>query len=157
MLDSAEQLLDKIRLGEDSFLECKEMVFAARRVKGPTRNVLADELASFANARGGVLLLGVHDETKDVVGILEGHLDLAEQYASEIVRDSISPPLYPVIERMQMLGTDGQLRPVLRVEVARSLFVHRSPGGFLHRVGSNKRVMDPDYLARLFQQRKNAA
>ncbi len=156
MLDSAEQLLDKIRLGEDSFLECKEMVFAARRVKGPTRNVLADELAAFANARGGVLLLGVHDETKDVVGILEGHLDLAEQYASEIVRDSISPPLYPVIERMQLPGTDGQLRPVLRVEVARSLFVHRSPGGFLHRVGSNKRVMDPDYLARLFQQRSQA-
>ena len=156
MLDSAEQPLDKIRLGEDSFLECKEMVFAARRVKGPTRNVLADELAAFANARGGVLLLGVHDDTKDVVGILEGHLDLAEQYASEIVRDSISPPLYPVIERMQLPGTDGQLRPVLRVEVARSLFVHRSPGGFLHRVGSNKRVMDPDYLARLFQQRSQA-
>ena len=156
MLDSVEQLLDKIRLGEDSFLECKEMVFAGAKVRGPARNVLADELSAFANARGGVLLLGVHDETKEVVGIPEDYLDLAEDYASEIVRDSIGPPLYPVIERMQMPRTDGQLRAVLRVEVARSLFVHRSPGGFLHRVGSKKRVMDPDYLARLFQQRSQA-
>ena len=29
----------------------------------------------------------------------------------------------------------------------------RSPGGFLHRVGDEKRTMSSDYLARLFQQR----
>ena len=156
MLDSVEQLLDKIRLGEDSFIEYKELVFAGARVKGPARNLLADELAALANARGGVLLLGVHDKTKEVVGIPDGYLDVAEQYASEIVQDSISPPLYPVIERMQMPGTDGQLRAVIRVAVARSLFVHRSPGGFLHRVGSNKRVMESEYLARLLQQRSQA-
>ena len=42
---------------------------------------------------------------------------------------------------------------MLKVEVPRSLFVHRSPGGYLHRVGSAKKEMMPDYLARLFQQR----
>ena len=156
MFDSAEQLLDKIRLGEDSFLECKEMVFAGDKVKGPGRDELADELAAFANARGGVLILGVHDKTREVAGIPPERLDRAEQFASDIVRDSIKPPLYPVIERMELPGTDGRVRPVLRVEVERSLFVHQSPGGYLHRVGSSKRVMDPDYLARLFQQRSQA-
>jgi predicted HTH transcriptional regulator len=156
VFDSAEQLLQKIRLGEDSFLECKEMVFAGEKVKGPGRDELADELAAFANARGGVLVLGVHDKTREVVGIPPAHLDRAEQYAAEIVRDSVKPPLYPVIERMELPGTDGKLRPVLRIEVARSLFVHQSPGGYLHRVGSSKRVMEPDYLARLFQQRSQA-
>ena len=156
MFDSAEQLLEKIRLGEDNFLECKEMIFAGEKVKGPGRDELADELAAFANARGGVLVLGVHDKTREVVGIPLTHLDRAEQYVAEIVRDSVKPPLYPVIERMELPATDGKPRPVLRIEVARSLFVHRSPGGYLHRVGSSKRVMEPDYLARLFQQRSQA-
>ncbi len=39
------------------------------------------------------------------------------------------------------------------VHVAKSLFVHRSPHGYYHRVGSNKREMSPDLLARFFQQR----
>jgi len=42
---------------------------------------------------------------------------------------------------------------LLRVDAPRSLFVHQSPGGYLHRVGSNKHQMPSDYLARLFQQR----
>ncbi len=153
MLDSAEQLLEKIRLGEDSFVECKEVVFAGSKIKGPGRDELADELAAFANARGGVLVLGVDDKTRDVVGIPAGRLDDVERYAVEIVRDSIKPPLYPVIERMELPGTDGRVWPILRIEVSRSLFVHQGPGGYLYRVGSSKRVMEPDYLARLFQQR----
>ncbi|WP_103919598.1 ATP-binding protein, partial [Candidatus Venteria ishoeyi] len=35
----------------------------------------------------------------------------------------------------------------------KSLFIHESPKGYLHRVGSSKRKMPPDLLARLFQQR----
>lgn len=42
---------------------------------------------------------------------------------------------------------------VLKIETPRSLFVHSSPGGYLHRVGSSKRKMSPEYLGRLFQQR----
>lgn len=153
MLESAAQLLEKIRLGEDSFLECKEIIFAGSKIKGPERKELADEFAAFANARGGVVVLGVNDKTREVVGIPSDRLDAAEQYAAEIVRDSIKPPLYPVIERMELPGTDGRVWPILRIEVSRSLFVHQSPGGYFHRVGSSKRVMEPDYLARLFQQR----
>src|SRR5690606_5396432 len=35
-------------------------------------------------------------------------------------------------------------------------FVHRSPHGYFHRVGSSKREMAPELLARLFQQRSMA-
>ena len=76
MLDSAARLLDKIRLGEDSLLECKTMVFVGGKVKGPRRDEVADELAAFANARGGVLVLGVDDATREIVGLPE-RLDLA--------------------------------------------------------------------------------
>jgi predicted HTH transcriptional regulator len=156
VFDTREQLLEKLRLGEDSFLECKEVVFARGRIKGPGRDELADELAAFANARGGVLVLGAADKTREIVGIAIERLDAVEQFVAEVVRDSIKPPLYPVIERLELPDTSGQIRPVVRVEITRSLFVHESPSGYLHRVGSSKRRMEPDYLARLFQQRSQA-
>jgi len=153
MFDTPEQLLEKIRLGEDSFLECKEVVFAGEKIRGPGRDELADELAAFANARGGVLALGVADKTRETVGIPVERLDAVEQFVSEVVRDSIKPPLYPIIERIELPGADGRARALLRIEVTRSLFVHQSPSGYLHRVGSARRRMEPEYLARLFQQR----
>ena len=156
MLDSPEDLLRKIRLGEDGFLELKEVMFAGERMKAPGRDQLADELAAFANGRGGGLVLGVDDATREIVGIPMDRLDAAERYVSEIVRDSINPPLYPLIERLELPDTGGTPRPVLRVEVSPSLFVHESSGGYLHRVGSSKRRMEPDYLFRLQQQRSQS-
>jgi len=52
--------------------------------------------------------------------------------------------------------TDGIEQPVIRVSVPRSLFVHQSPGGYMQRVGSSKRPIAPDQLARLFQQRSQS-
>lgn len=156
MFDSTKDLLDKIRLGEDSFLELKEVRFAGDRVTGPNRASLADELAAFANARGGVCVLGVDDGTKEILGLPLARLDEVEDFVRQLCTDSIDPPLAPVIERLSLPSTTGAELPVLKVEVPRSLFVHRSPGGYLHRVGSAKRQMPPDFLARLFQQRSQA-
>ena len=66
--------------------------------------------------------------------------------------DAIKPPLVPVIERLTLPDATGIDQPVVRVEVSRSLFVHQSPGGYLQRVGSSKRLIPPDQLVRLFQQ-----
>ena len=156
MLDSPDQLLRKIRLGEDSFLECKEMVFAGSKIKGPARDDLADELAAFANSHGGVLVLGVEDRSREIIGIPPDRLDAAVRYVSEIAQDSIRPPLDPLIERLELPDTGGRTQAIVRVEVVRSLFVHESPSGYLHRVGDARRRMDPQYLARLFQQRSQA-
>lgn len=156
MFDTPEALLEKIRLGEDQWLELKTMVFAGEKVKGPDRRDVADELAAFANASGGVFVLGVDDNTREVMGIPFERLDVAEKFAYELVRDLIKPPLFPRIERLILPATDGQSRPVIRIDVPRSLFVHQSPGGYFHRVGSTKRQMDTEYLLRLGQQRSQA-
>ena len=153
MFDSRKELLDKIRLGEDSFLEFKEIRFSGSRVSQPSRQSFADELAAFANSRGGVIVLGVEDDTREILGIPLDRIDNVERYVHEICQDSITPVLAPVIERMWLPNSDGKDVAVIKVEVTRSLFVHRSPGGYWHRVGSAKRVMSPDYLERLFQQR----
>ncbi len=154
MLATRGELLEKIRLGEDSFLELKEVRFAGEKVRGPEQSELADELAAFANSAGGVLLLGVTD-SKDIVGIPIGRLDAVEALVRQACRDSITPPLAPIIERITLPDSAEVEQPIIRVEVPRSLFVHQSPGGYLHRVGSSKRQMPPDYLARLLQQRSH--
>ncbi len=156
MFRNPKELLDKIRLGEDSFLELKEVRFAGERVSAPGRDGLADELAALANSRGGVCVLGVEDRTRDIVGIPLESLDRVEDFVREVCGDSIEPPLAPTIERLFLPTTTGPDVAVIKVEVARSLFVHKSPGGYFHRVGSAKRQMSPDYLARLFQQRSQA-
>ena len=153
MFAARSELLEKIRLGEDSFLELKEVRFAGGKIRGPAQDDLADELAAFANSQGGVLVLGVHDKTRTVLGIPVDRLDAVEAMLRQACTDSINPPCAPVIERISLPDGLGGERPVLRAEVARSLFIHRSPSGYLHRIGSSKRPIPPDQLARLFQQR----
>jgi len=156
MTDSRKELIEKIRLGEDRTLELKTVQFSGSRVTGPRRDALADELAAFANATGGVCILGVDDGTREITGIPLEHLDAAEAFVREIAQDSIDPPLLPEIDRVMLPNASGSERPVLLVGIKRSLFVHRSPGGFFHRVGSSKRQMSTQYLATLFQQRSQS-
>ena len=156
MSDTAAEFLRKIQLGEDSFLEFKEVFLAGGRIKGPARDQLADELAAFANSSGGVVVLGVSDEPRAVTGSPLEHLDAVERYVSEIASDSIAPSIVPLIEKLELPDAEGRMRPVLKVEVQRGFFVHQSPGGYLHRVGSSKRQMEPAVLARLFEQRSQS-
>ncbi len=156
MLATRTELLVKIGLGEDSFLELKEVRFAGTRIRGPEQDDLADELAAFANTRGGVLVLGVDDKTRAVIGIPLERLDAVEALVRQACEDSIKPALAPVIERLRLPDVAGIEQPVLRVETPRSLFVHQSPGGYFHRVGSSKRPIPPDQLARLFQVRSQS-
>jgi ATP-dependent DNA helicase RecG len=156
VFDTKGELLEKIRLGEDSFLELKEMRFSGDRVTAPSREDLADELAAMANTKGGVCVLGVDDASREIIGIPTNRLDSAERFVRDVVNDSIKPPLVCTIERLVLPSTQGNEACVLKVSVPQSLFVHESSGGYFYRVGSSKRKMPPDYLARLFQQLSQA-
>lgn len=156
MFDSAAELLAKIRLGEDSALELKQITLRGGRVSAPRRDSLADEIAAIANSASAVLLLGVNDESREIIGIPVEHLDAVERYLFEICNDSITPPVAFRAYRIELPGADGQPHAVLKVEIDRSLHVHKSPGGYFRRQGSAKREMPPQVLARLFQQRSQA-
>ncbi len=152
MFNSQEELLKKIRLGEDTSLELKAVRFKGDRISGPRRDELADELAAIANTHDGVVVLGVDDKTRDIIGIPLDHLDVVERFVYEICNESITPPVHFRSFRLQLPDATGNLRSVLNVEIPRSLFVHRSPGGYFFRQGSSKREMPPDYLTRRSQQ-----
>jgi len=154
--DSPDELLRKIRLGEDSSLELKALSLRGGRVREPGRDDLADEIAAMANTADGVLVLGVDDTTRDILGIPLDALEGAERFVYEICSDSIKPPVLFRTMRMELPDATGVLHAILKVDIPRSLSVHESPGGYFHRQGSSKRKMPPEVLARLFQQRSQA-
>ena len=119
MYDNPIDLIEKIRLGEDSFLELKEVRLSGNRVAAPHRDSLADELAAFANSRGGVCVMGV-DDRREVVGIALDRLDVVEDFIREICINSVTPSLNPVIERLTLPSTTGEQLPVIKVEIPRS-------------------------------------
>lgn len=139
----------------DNCLVTLEVRFRGNNVWRPTQDVLADEMAAFANSSGGVLLLGVSADGK-VVGIPEGDLDAVEKAVRKAALQSVCPPLAPIIEKMTLPDDDGRALPVIRIEVEPSIFVHESPGGYFHRIGSAKTRMPSDQLMRLFQQRSQS-
>ena len=156
MYDSVDELLAKLRLIEDSTIEWKEVRVPGQKVNAPTRDDLADELAAFANWSGGVIVLGVQDKTREVLGISRDKLSIVEEFVRTVCKDSIKPELPIDIRAMELPDLTGQAQPVLKVEAKKSLHVHESPGGYLYRQGSEKRKMPGELLARLFQQRSQA-
>ncbi len=152
MKDTGSDLKDQIRLGEDSELELKAVLLKGRRIE-PRQESIADELAAFANTRGGVLILGVDDKSREATGMPLDKLDSVERHVVHAAQSLVDPPLPVTTIRLELEDSAGVPRPVLRIDVAKSLFVHKSPRGYLHRIGSTKRQMPPEYLARLFQQR----
>ena len=142
MFDRLTELTERIYLGEDSTIEFKREL--------PHRESLADEIAAFANANGGVILIGVDDDS-EIVGIDRQDLDRTERRVVEICGDNIAPMVHIVTEKLQI--DDKNL---LKIEVPRSPFVHKSSNGYFIRQGSSNREMPTELLGRLLQSRSQA-
>lgn len=146
------ELIYQIRLGEDSGYEFKSLVIKGQKVESPQRDSIADELAAFANGSGGILVLGINDKTREVEGITQEHLDTVDQWLTNLAQ-AVQPPVLIETRLIEIPDHQGNPKPVVWVKIPKSLFVHRSPNGYYHRVGSTKREMPPELLARMFQQR----
>ena len=151
--DLIRELLYQVRLGEDSAYEFKSLTIKGNKVDQPGRDSVADELAAFANAGGGIVVFGVADKTRTVEGIAREDLDTVDLWLANIASHAIDPPLPIETRLLEIPDSQGDLKPVVWVRVSKSVFVHKSPHGYFHRVGSSKREMSPELLARIFQQR----
>lgn len=152
MLDADRDLFRHIELGEDSLLELKRVVFRGNRVEAPEAKSLADELSAMANGHGGVVVLGVDDKTRCPQPMTPAMLDVLETWVRNICLDIVDPPLDCVIRRVPVESGKG----IVRVDVPQSLFVHKGGHGYFCRIGSSKRELAPDMLARLFQQKSQS-
>ena len=104
-MNRSEDLARRILLGEDAALELKSVEVAGGRVKNLSRKDFADELAAFANTRGGTVILGVDDKTRKVTGIPLDSLDVVEGWVREICDDSVTPSLDADIYKLDLQGT----------------------------------------------------
>ena len=137
MFDSLAELADQISLGEDSTIEFKREL--------PDRKKLADEIGAFANTNGGVILIGVDDDGT-IVGVDREELDGVERTAIEICWDIIAPRVYIVTKKVRIKDKN-----LLKIDVPRSQYVHRSSNGYFIRQGSSKRKVPTEGSVQSFQ------
>ena len=152
MIYGNEDVERQLRLGEDSRWEFKQIEFAGNRPTRPRRDDLADEIAAFANADGGVLLCGVTDDGT-AQGMSREQLIELDSLLVEASTDSITPAV-------RIRTHHGELSTgerILLVEVPRGDAQHDSPGGSFIRVGGSKRRMTSDERLRPAQQRGQAS
>ncbi len=150
------ELLYQIRLGEDSRYEFKRVEISGSKIKGPKQQDLADEMAAFANQKGGYLILGVDDKTKEILGIPQNMLESVHTLVKSAARDNVEPPL-PIFTRLvELPDSNGVSKAILYISIDKSLFVHSSNGRYFIRVAESKQQMRQDYLARLMMQRSQA-
>jgi predicted HTH transcriptional regulator len=159
MYDTTSELLAEIAAGEDAYLEFKEVVFKGNspRFAGEqsrATEAIARVLCSFANAEGGVLVFGVDDQQK-LVGVDPDKASLLEQWVVNVSQNNCEPPVHVIPDWKQLPDEAGTARRCLKVDVPRSIYVHRSSGGrWMTRVGSHKLDLRPDQLARLLERRQ---
>lgn len=105
-------------------------------------------LVSFANGAGGILIVGVEDGSKSVVGVANPTKE--EERIANLISDSIHPPLVPEICLLPWRNVS-----VIAVEVFPSglrphyLKAKGIPGGVYLRVGSTNRPADPAQVQEL--------
>ena len=136
---------------EDSELEFKEVIFKGDQPIGPERNDWADEIAAFANTRGGVILCGINDDGK-ILGMSRKKAKALEQLLAEVCYDTIKPPV-PICTYCREPEKD---KTVLLVEVPQGDTLHESRGRRFHRIGSHTREMKSEEALRLAQRRSQA-
>ena len=143
-----DKIKNLLHAPENSSRQFKLIDFEDIRPRRSERSVLADEIASFVNSDGGLLVFGVTDK-REIQGMTQDQGAALERSLVELTSSSIKPPIR--IDTLFVEMDRGRL--VLAVKIPAGYSRHLSPGGCFHRVGSSKRRMTGDEELRLAQCR----
>lgn len=131
--------------------ECKVLEFKenAKSLAGLIKTVIA-----FANTSGGLLIVGIRDKTKEIVGVTNSLQE--EERIANAINDSIAPLIIPDIEIHTY--RDRELI-IIRVPHAAGPFYLKAEGpqqGVYVRFGSTNRIADDEMLnsLRLFSENR---
>lgn len=154
MPESPRLSVGRLRLGKNRAMLLRGVEFVNDLIASPSQEALADDLASFANSRGGEIIFGADAGNRGVGGMRLDCLDVLERLVAETALASVDPPIDPSIRRTELPDDCGLSRFLLSVRVAKSGTVHRSPAGYLRRIGGVMDEMEPYELAGLVAQRQ---
>ncbi len=147
MLIGDDEIRQRLRLGEDSAWEFKQIHFNGDRPISPRRDDLADEITAFANARGGYLLCGVTDDGF-IQGITPKQAREVSRLLVDVSEDVVKPALQIDVYHQEL---DGKV--FVLAKVPRGSAVHERGGRAFIRSGATKRPLDGDRRLRLAQDR----
>ncbi len=147
MTISDSEIRQRLRLREDSTWEFKQIKFSGDHPHSPRRDDLADEMIAFANANGGILLLGVTNDGQ-IQGMSGNQLAAVNHLLVEVSTDAVYPSLRINVHHREI---DGQA--FVLVEVPQGNTIHERDGRAFIRVGGTKRQLDGDEKLRLSQNR----
>ena len=133
--------------GEDSNWEFKKIEFRDDLPVKPKPDTIANELAAFANASGGIILFGVTNDG-DVQDMTKEQLKQLEKLIVDISWDNITPRIELTTSKREIEGSR-----LLVVAVHKGYAAHKSKRGVYQRVGIKKRKLNADQILRLAQHR----
>lgn len=161
MYDSLADLLNEILAGEDNYLEFKEVIFKDNKPRfrddeEKATEAIAQVFCSLANAEGGVVVFGIN-KRREAIGVPPDKMDILEQWVVNVSQQNCEPPIYIIPDRKFLPNASRIDRLCLKVDVPKSIYVHRTGGGrWMTRVGSHRADLRPEQLARLIERRQIA-
>jgi ATP-dependent DNA helicase RecG len=133
-------IASEIKLGEDSSRQFKVQLDTAAK--------LAEELCAFSNSRGGIIYVGVADNST-ISGITQADIAQYNQLISNASNDILKPAIYPLTKVAEV---EGKLVLLINVPSGTSKPYCTSAGVYWVKSGSDKRKSSPQELLRMFQQ-----
>ena len=145
---NAIELLDIISTGETSKVRFKE--------KLPHADSMAREIVAMSNSLGGVILLGIKDNTGNISGLSLKEIEESDRVVSQIA-DNLKPPVYIATEVIKV-EVDNDRNNVLVIHINEGINkpYKTAQGEIYVKQGSNKRLLtDNAEIMRLFQYSGN--
>jgi ATP-dependent DNA helicase RecG len=139
MIPTEQDLLQKIALGETSFVQFKESIKDA--------DSLEAEIVAFANAHGGSIVIGVADDGT-ITGLTKEDKEKYVQLNSNTASQRINPPISTLINAFLV---EQKLILVIEVPEGESKPYFTKNGIAWGKVGADKRKLGREELRRLFQ------
>jgi len=136
------ELISRISNGEDSFTQFKENITNGDK--------LSEELVAFSNAKGGLLIIGVSDNS-DITGLNHDDIRRLNQLIGNVINSKMTPPIYPLVEIKTI--NDKKILIVTISEGVNKPYA-TNKGIYLTKAGSDKRKISPEELRRLFAESK---
>jgi hypothetical protein len=112
-----------------------------------SKNKLATDIVSFANAEGGTIIVGIEDQTSEIIGIAE---PLNQEQIVQSITDLTDPPVDISIDTIEI-----EDKLVGLIQIKRGKMVHRLRNGrtvYLRRDGINYQAT-PEEIAQLLDER----
>jgi ATP-dependent DNA helicase RecG len=137
---NSRELLDRIRLGEDSQTQFKE--------KFTSPDALAAEIVAFANTKGGRILVGVTD-WGELQGLTGNEIAALNQMISNVCSQKIDPNIAVTTENV---ACEDRVVVLITVPLGPNKFYMANGSDVWVKVGADKRRAKREELQRLLQE-----